>query len=148
MVQCDLESDLNTQVNVGKPQVVYREILVSKAKGSAVFEREISGKNHYAAVSILLEPLSRGEGICFESTAGEDQVPAQYIPAIENGIRESLEGGYLKGYPLVDVSIVLQGGSFDERSSELAFSVCASMACKDALEHASLRLLEPIMAVE
>ena len=140
--------EFKTNVNVGNPQVVYREILVSKAKGSAVFEREISGKNHYAAVSILLEPLSRGEGICFESTAGEDQVPAQYIPAIENGIRESLEGGYLKGYPLVDVSIVLQGGSFDERSSELAFSVCASMACKDALEHASLRLLEPIMAVE
>ena len=140
--------EFKTNVNVGNPQVVYREILTSKARGSAVFEREISGKAHFANVSIRLEPLKRGDGITFYSKVGNDQIPEQYIPAIEKGIRESLEGGYLKGYPLVDIAIIVVNGKFDERSSELAFSVTASMACKDALEKASLGLLEPIMEVE
>ncbi len=140
--------EFKTNVNVGSPQVVYREVIKSKTDGNAVFEREISGKMHFANVSILLAPLKRGDGITFESKAGDDQIPAQYLPMIEKGIRESLEGGFLKGYPLVDLSIKLTGGSFDERSSELAFSVCASMACKNALEKASLSLLEPIMDVE
>ena len=140
--------EFKTNVNVGNPQVVYREILTAKTTGSAVFEREISGKAHYARIGISLAPLGRGEGITFASTAGDDRVPEQYIPAIEQGIRESLEGGYLKGYPLVDIAIVVQDGEFDERSSELGFSVCAAMACKDALDNASISLLEPIMEVE
>ncbi|MCG8684946.1 MAG: elongation factor G, partial [Desulfobacterales bacterium] len=140
--------EFKTNVNVGNPQVVYREVLAAPAAGSAEFERDISGKSHFASVGIRLEPLARGEGIRFESSVTDDQIPGQYIPAIETGIRESLEGGYLKGYPLVDVSIRLESGSFDERSNELAFSVCASMACKNALESASIALLEPIMEVE
>jgi len=140
--------EFKTNVNIGNPQVVYREILTSEASGSAVFERDISGKAHFATVDIRLKPLKRGDGVTFNSKVGNDQIPEHYIPAMEKGIRESLEGGYLKGYPLVDISIVIEGGSFDERSSELAFSVCASMACKDALEKASLALLEPIMEVE
>jgi len=140
--------EFKTNVNVGNPQVVYREVIASPASGSAVFEREITGKSHFAEVRICLEPLDRGTGITFQSKAGDDQIPEQYLPAIEKGIRESLEGGYLKGYPLVDVAITVESGSFDDRSSELAFSVCASMACKDALENASIKLLEPIMEVE
>ncbi len=140
--------EFNTNVNVGSPQVVYREILLTEERGSAVFEREISGKTLFADVRIRLEPLERGAGIEFESRVDGDRISEQYLPSIEKGIRESLEGGYLKGYPLVDIKIVLEDGAFDERSSELAFSVCASMACKDALEKASLGLLEPIMAVE
>jgi elongation factor G len=140
--------EFKTNVNVGKPQVVYREILTSKSKGHAVFEREISGKGHFANISISLEPLNRGDGVTFDCKAGNDKIPEQYLGAIEKGIRESLEGGYLKGYPLVDAAIVIEDGSFDERSSELAFSVGASMACKDALENGSLGLLEPIMDVE
>ena len=140
--------EFKTNVNVGNPQVVYREVLTSKTKGDAVFEREISGKMHFAKVSITLEPLNRGDGITFESKAGDEQIPEQYLPVIEKGIRESLEGGFLKGYPFVDLAIVLKGGRCDDRSSELAFSVCASMACKDALEKASISLLEPIMEIE
>ena len=140
--------EFKTNVNVGNPQVVYREVLTSKTKGDAVFEREISGKMHFAKVSITLEPLNRGDGITFESKAGDEQIPEQYLPVIEKGIRESLEGGFLKGYPFVDLAIVLKGGMCDDRSSELAFSVCASMACKDALEKASISLLEPIMEIE
>ncbi len=140
--------EFKTNVNVGKPQVVYREIITARAKGHAVFEREISGKNHFAEISICLEPLNRGEGITFKCNPGNDKIPDQYIPAIEKTIRESLEGGYLKGYPLVDLAIIIEDGSFDERSSELAFSVGASMACKNALENGRIALLEPIMEVD
>ncbi len=144
-----MRKEFNTQVNVGNPQVVYREVVTAPARGEAVFDREISGKTHYARVRIQLQPLDRGAGVSFVNKAPEDQIPAQFAPAIEQGIRESLEGGYLKGYPLVDVGIVLQGGAYEEgKSTELGFSVCASMACKDALENASLALLEPIMQVE
>jgi elongation factor G len=140
--------EFNTNVNVGNPQVVYREILLARERGTAVFEREISGKSHFAEVRLSLEPLERGQGISFKSKTDDAAIPEQYLPAVEKGIRECLEGGFLKGYPLVDVSIVVEGGGFDERSSELAFSVCASMACKDALENAAIGLLEPIMDVE
>jgi len=141
--------EFKTNVNVGNPQVVYREVITAPAKGEAVFEREITGKAHYAKVAIRLVPLERGGGVTFTSTVTPEQVPEQYVSAIETGIRESLEGGFLKGYPLVDVGIVLEDGGFEEgNSSELGFSVCASMACKNALNSAALALLEPIMAVE
>ncbi len=141
--------EFNTQVNVGNPQVVYREVVTAPATGEAVFDREISGKSHYAKVRIRLKPLDRGTGVSFINKAPEDQIPPQFVPAIEQGIRESLEGGYLKGYPLVDVGIVLLGGEFLEgKTTDLGFSVCASMACKETLENASLALLEPIMQVE
>ncbi len=140
--------EFKTNVNVGSPQVVYREIMLAKEKGSAIFERDISGKTLFADVKIRLEPLERGTGITFKSEVDAVSIPEQYLPAIEKGIRESLEGGFLKGYPLVDIAIILEGGAFDERSNELAFSVCASMACKNTLEKASLGLLEPIMEVD
>ena len=140
--------EFKTNVNVGKPQVVYREVLNSKTRGSAVFEKEISGNMHFADVKISLEPLNRGDGIIFESKVEDTKIPEQYLPMIEKSIRGSLEGGFLKGYPLVDLVIKLIGGSFDERSSELGFSVCSSMACKNALKKASLSLLEPVMEVE
>ena len=141
--------EFNTKVNVGSPQVVYREVITSPAKGEAVFDREITGKAHYAKVAICLTPLERGKGVVFTSKVTPEQIPDQYVAAIETSVRESLEGGFLKGYPLVDVGIVLEdGGSEEGRASELAFSVCASMACKNALNIASMALLEPIMSVE
>ncbi|MFN2358573.1 MAG: elongation factor G [Desulfotignum sp.] len=144
-----MRKEFNTQVNVGNPQVVYREVVTAPATGEAVFDREISGKTHYAKVRIQIKPLDRGTGISFYNKAPEDQIPVQFVPAIEQSIRESLEGGYLKGYPLVDAGIMLLGGEFQEgKTTGLGFSVCASMACKDALEKASIALLEPIMQVE
>ncbi len=141
--------EFNTKVNVGKPQVVYREVVKAPAKGQAVFERDIQGKAHYADVTVALRPLGRGDGVQFKSEVTDAQIPDAYIPAIEKGIRESLEGGYLKGYPIVDVEIVLlDGGTEEGRGYELGFSVCAAMACKEALKSAEIGLLEPIMDVE
>ncbi len=141
--------EFNTNVNVGKPQVVYREIITAPATGQAVFEREIQGKSHYANVTVELKPLSRGEGVTFKSLVPEEKIAPQYIPNIETGIRESLDGGFLKGYPIVDVEIVLADGFSEEgKTSELSFGVCAAMAVKEALKNAKMTLLEPIMAVE
>ncbi|ACN16266.1 FusA4 [Desulforapulum autotrophicum HRM2] len=144
-----MQREFKTEVNIGKPQVVYREALGAESTGHAKFEREISGKNHFAEVTLSLRPLERGQGITFRSKIGEDQIPLQYVPAIEKGIKDALESGFLKGYPVVDTEIVLTGGSFNEsQSSDLGFSVCASMAVRDALEKAEMFLLEPIMDVE
>ncbi|MCG8550101.1 MAG: elongation factor G, partial [Desulfobacterales bacterium] len=141
--------EFNTNVNVGKPQVVYREIVTAPATGQAVFEREIQGKSHYANVTVALKPLSRGQGVTFKTLVSEEKIAPQYIPNIESGIRGSLDGGFLKGYPIVDVEIVLADGFSEEgKTSELGFGVCAAMAVKEALKNAKMALLEPIMDVE
>lgn len=155
--------EFNTNVNVGKPQVVYREVMESPATGHAVFERDIAGKSHFAELEIELRPLERGKGILFtnslsaetiqgyvESSRGSAQgFPAEFIAAIEKGAKEALESGFLKGYPMVDTEIVVKGCSIREgQSSALAFSVCSSMACKDAMGKGKVALLQPIMAVE
>jgi len=142
--------EFKTDVNVGNPQVVYRESIGSGAQGKAVFEREISGKTHFADVDLEVTPLERGKGLIFRSEVPDDDIiPQTYIPAIEKGIKDGLESGPLKGYPVVDLEVVLTGGSFNEsQSSDLAFSVCAGMAVREALEKADLLLLEPIMDVE
>ena len=141
--------EFNTSVNVGKPQVVYREIITAPATGQAVFEREIQGKAHYANVTVELNPLGRGQGITFKSLVPDEKIAPQYIQNIETGIRESLEGGFLKGYPIVDVGIVLVDGFSEEgKASELGFGVCAAMAVKETLKKAKMALLEPIMEVE
>ena len=141
--------EFNTSVNVGKPQVVYREIVTAPTTGQAVFEREIQGKSHYANVTVELKPLGRGQGVTFKSLVPEDKIAPQYIQNIETGIRASLDGGFLKGYPIVDVQIVLADGFSEEgKTSELGFGVCGAMAVKEALKNAKMALLEPIMDVE
>jgi elongation factor G len=93
--------------------------------------------------------LGRGSGVTFKSLVSEEKIAPQYIANIETGIRESLDGGFLKGYPIVDVEIVLVDGFSEEgKTSELGFGVCAAMAVKEALKNAKMSLLEPIMDVE
>ncbi len=141
--------EFKTSVNVGKPQVVYREAIEKEAAATAVFDREVAGQQHFGGVSIKLAPLERGTGNRFINKAPEESIPEQFIPAIEKGIMESFESGSLMGYPVADVEAVLTGVSFKESlGTELAFSVSASMACKEALSKGSPYLLEPIMAAE
>ncbi|MFH1154364.1 MAG: elongation factor G [Pseudomonadota bacterium] len=144
-----MQREFKTQVNVGKPQVVYRETPGALSLGHAVFDREISGKHHFAEVNLQIAPLPRGTGVVFKNTLAEGTLPATVYPAIEKGVRDCLESGFLKGYPIVDIEVTLTGGSFNEtQSTDLAFSVCATMACNQALEKAGIYLLEPIMDVE
>ncbi|MBF0209561.1 MAG: elongation factor G [Desulfamplus sp.] len=167
--------EFNTNVNVGKPQVVYREVMESSSDGHAIFERDIAGKTHFAELEIKLNPLERGAGVKFTNKlsketiqgyaetgrsaaesrrnaalgAAETLLPAEFIAAIEKGAKEALESGFIKGYPVVDTEIVVKRCSLKEgQSYPLAFSVCASMACKDAMERGKMALLQPIMEVE
>jgi elongation factor G len=141
--------EFNTQVNVGKPQVVYRETIANEATTVTVFDREIAGQNHYAEVRLTLSPLPRGTGNQFRSDVSAETIPPQFIPAIEKGVMESLESGPHMGYPVVDVGAVLTGGAFKEGvSSQLSYTVAASMACREAMEKGEAFLLDPIMSVE
>jgi len=141
--------EFKTHVNVGKPQVVYRETIESEASAGAVFDKEVAGQRHFGGVRLTLRPRSRGEGNFFSSDIDESTLPANFIPVIEQGVMESLESGMAMGYPVVDVEVVLTGGSFKESlGSDLAFKVSASMACKEALSKGNSFLLDPIMDVE
>jgi len=141
--------EFKTSVNVGKPQVVYRETIEKEASASQTFDREISGQKHFGEVEIKLKPLPRGTGNTFKSRITNEIIPDAFIPAIEKGVMESFESGSAMGYPVVDVEAILTGGSFKETNgSELAYTVSASMAAKDALSKSEPFLLEPIMKIE
>jgi elongation factor G len=144
-----MQREFNTQVNVGKPQVVHRETIEAEAEGNAVFDKEIAGQRQFGEVTLRLKPLPRGSGVRFASRVSAETIPEIFIPGIEKGVLESLESGTLMGYPVVDVDAMLVGGSFRESNgTELAYKVSASMACKNALNNAKPYLLDPIMKVE
>ncbi len=144
-----MQREFNTNVNVGKPQVVYRETIEKQGEGSAVFDKEIAGQRHFAKVTLKLTPLERGSKNRFISEVNEETIPDIFIPAIEKGVMESLESGSLMGYPVVDVKATLTGGAFKESlGTELAYTVSAFMACKTALANGEPFLLDPIMDVE
>jgi len=141
--------EFNTQVNVGKPQVVHRESIETETEARAVFDKEISGQRQFGEVEIKLTPLARGSGIRFKSTVTAEIIPEAFVAAIEKGVREAMESGTLMAYPVVDVEAVLIGGAFKESlGTELAYTVSASMACKEALSKGNPYLLDPIMDVE
>jgi len=144
-----MQREFNTQVNVGKPQVVHRETIEAEAEGNAVFDKEIAGQRQFGEVTLRLKPLPRGSGVRFATRVSAETIPEIFIPVIEKGVLESLESGTLMGYPVVDVDAMLVGGSFRESNgTELAYKVSASMACKNALNNAKPYLLDPIMKVE
>ena len=144
-----LKREFSTQVNVGKPHVVCKETVEQAAQAVAVFEKEIGGIRHFGEVLLELSPRERGKGNWFVDSLPDESLPAEFVPAIEQGVTESLESGVLLGYPVVDVAVALIGGTYKESlSSHLAFKVAASMACKEGLQKARPLLLEPIMAVQ
>ena len=111
--------------------------------------RQTGGRGQYAHVIVEFEPQPRGKGFEFVDKVVGGAVPKQFIPAVEQGIRESLENGPLAGYPIVDVKATLLGGSFHEvDSSDLAFKIAGSMALREGMEKGQPVLLEPVMRVE
>jgi elongation factor G len=144
-----LEREFGIAVNVGKPQVVYRETIRAEAQAEALFDRELGGSRHYAAVSAHLAPRSRGAGNMVVNKVRDNSIPENFFPAVQQGVEDALNSGILMGYPVVDVETVVFGGKYMEGlSSEIAFRVAASMAFRKACELASAVLLEPYMAVE
>jgi len=144
-----LLEDFHVAVNVGKPQVVYRETITRRVDGEGKFEREIEGALHFGHVRLRLEPQGRGAGVAIENASSDGVIPAELIPSVETGIRESITNGVVAGYPVVDLKVSLLGGSYREGSSSpLAFQVAAAMAFREGCQKAHPVLLEPIMKIE
>jgi elongation factor G len=143
-----MQREFNTNVNVGRPQVVYRETTAGPAQATAVFDREIAGQRHCAEVCLAVAPRARGAGSNFVVALPPDALPPVFVAAIRKGALGALESGPVSGYPVVDVDVRLAGAAPKDTSTELAFTVAASMACREALSRANPFLLEPIMAAE
>src|SRR5215468_2220062 len=141
--------EFKVDANVGRPQVAYKETIQREVRQEGRFIRQTGGRGQYGHVVLRIAPLPPGSGFEFADETKGGVVPREYIPAVEKGAREALEGGVLAGYPMVDVKVALLDGSAHEGdSSELAFKIAASMALKDGAKKAHPVLLEPVMAVE
>lgn len=139
------------QVNVGKPQVSYREALSAKAEGECTIDRMMAGDPQFAKVVLVIEPLPRGSGIQFVNGLGSAQVIAQpLLKAIESGFREAAEVGPIASYPLIDLRGTLKKVEMrdPQSTSEMAFKAASSLALRDAVKKAHVQLLEPIMKLE
>ncbi len=142
--------EFSVEANVGRPQVAYRETIKRAVnKIDAKFKRQTGGSGMYGHVVIDLEPLPPGTGFEFENKVKGGNVPREYIPAVEKGMREALAGGILAGYPLVDVRArLIDGSSHNVDSNEMAFKIAGSMAIQDAAKTAGIKILEPVMELE
>lgn len=144
-----MRREFKTNVNVGKPQVVYRETIKNSVKASAVFDKEIAGQHQFGEVELQLTPLPRGSGNKFKFKITDETIPEIFMPSIKKGIMESFESGAVMGYPVIDVEAVVIGGSYKESiGTELAYNISASMACGKALMNGDSFLLDPIMKTE
>ena len=142
--------EFSVAANVGRPQVAYRETIKRPVnKIDAKFKRQTGGSGMYGHVVIDLEPLAPGSGFEFEDKVKGGNVPREYIPAVEKGMREALAGGILAGYPLVDVKArLIDGSSHNVDSNEMAFKIAGSMAIQEAAKAAGIKILEPVMELE
>lgn len=141
-----LKQRFGVNVTTEVAKVPYRETIAGKAKAQGRHKRQSGGRGQYGDCHIELEPLPRGEGFSFESKIVGGAIPKNYIPAIEKGIRETMERGLIAGYPLVDFKVTVYDGSYhDVDSSEMAFKIAGSLALKNAAEQAKPIILEPIM---
>ena len=144
-----LKREYNVEANVGKPQVAYRETIRKPAKGEEKYARQTGGRGQYGHVVIEIEPNEPGAGFEFNNKIVGGVIPREYVPAVEKGIVQAMEGGILAGYEMVDVKVNLVFGSYHEvDSSEMAFKIAGSIAFKTAAKAASPALLEPVMKVE
>ncbi len=142
--------EFNVEAHVGKPQVAYRETITQPVENVRIrYIRQTGGRGQFADVVIALDPTGPGGGYEFVDEIKGGVIPREYIPAVDAGIQEAMQGGVVAGYPLVDVRVRLTFGSYHEvDSSEMAFKIAGSMAFKEAAKKAKPQLLEPVMAVE
>jgi elongation factor G len=144
-----LKRDFNAHVNVGKPRVVYRETIQKKIEIEGLFEKELGERKHFGHVRLLLEPRVRGEGNEIVRQTGETSIPEEFYPAIHEGIEEAALSGIVSGYPIVDIRVTINGGSYREgESTTLGYKIAASSAVRNGCLQAAPILLEPIMMVD
>ena len=140
--------EFKVEANVGAPQVAYKESIKQFVDHETKYKRQSGGSGQYGHVKIKLEPNETGKGYEFINAVTGGSIPKEYIPAVDTGIKGSLQAGVLAGYPVVDVKVTLYDGSYHEvDSSEMAFKIAGPMAFKEACRKAEPVLLEPIMKV-
>lgn len=142
--------EFKVQANVGRPRVAYRET-ISREVDKVVerYVKQTGGRGQFAHIEISLKPAEPGSGIVFENAIRGGSIPTEFIPAVEKGVREAAEGGVLAGYPITDLVVTLDDGSFHEvDSSDMAFKMAGSMAFKDGVQRGKPILLEPMMRAE
>ena len=141
-----LQREFKVECNVGAPQVAYKETIKKAVEAEAKFARQSGGRGQYGHCKIEMIP-TEGE-YEFENAIVGGAIPREYIPAVDNGIREAAESGIIAGYPVINFKIRLFDGSYhDVDSSETAFKIAASLALKEAAKSASPAILEPMMLV-
>ena len=144
-----MKREFNVEMNVGKPQVAYRETINGSAEAEGKYIRQSGGKGQYGHVWLKLEPLERGKGFEFVNQIKGGVIPQEFISSVEKGTKEALDRGILANYPISDLKVTLYDGSFhDVDSSDFAFKIAASMAFQDAAKNAKPVILEPIMKLE
>ncbi|MBY0517702.1 MAG: elongation factor G [Bacteriovoracaceae bacterium] len=147
---CDrLAREFKVGVNVGSPQVAYRESVTGSAHAEQVVNREIQGKNQYGHCRLKVEPLEGAAEIKVEIPKKERGVPVEFYEAVERGILDSAPGGALAGYPFIAIKITVEEVKYSETdSNDVAYVIAASQAFKEACQKAGLVLMEPMMALE
>ena len=144
-----MKREFNVEANVGEPQVAYRETIKGTAEAQGKHAKQSGGRGQYGDVWVRFEPNEPGKGYEFFDEIKGGVVPQEYRPAVQKGIKETLDGGVIAGYPVVDVKATLYDGSYhDVDSSELAFNLAAHLAAREGIKKANPVLLEPVMKVE
>ena len=141
--------EFGVKANLGRPQVAYKETFLKAAEGEGRYLRPVGGKSQFGQCRLAFEPLGRGRGFAFVNAMKPGLLPQEYVSAIEDGVRESLDFGTLAGFPMTDLRATLVAGTYSEAdSTPLAFKIAATLAFKDAAAKASPVLLEPVGRLE
>ena len=144
-----MKREFKVEANVGAPQVAYREYLAKPVDLTYTHKKQSGGSGQFAEIKISVTPAERGSGFVFVDEIKGGNVPKEYIPSVEKGLRETAETGSLIGFPIIDFEVHLIDGKYhDVDSSALAFEICARGAMREAAQRAGIKLLEPIMKVE
>jgi elongation factor G len=144
-----LQREFKVNVNIGQPQVAYKESITASVKAEGKYIHQSGGRGQYGHCCLELEPLERGEGFEFVDKIKGGAIPREFIPAIKKGVEQAMTEGVLAGYPLVDMKVTLYDGSFHEvDSSEAAFKMAAIRGIKEGVQKANPIILEPIMKIE
>jgi elongation factor G len=137
------------EVNVGAPQVAYRETITRRTEIDYTHKKQTGGTGQYARVKLVVEPNEKGKGFEFDNRIVGGVVPKEYIPGVEKGLNSVMTAGTIIGFPVVDVKVSLVDGAYHEvDSSTIAFEIAARTALREALQKSAPVLLEPIMKVE
>ena len=144
-----MKREFKVEANIGAPQVAYRETISREAEHTYTHKKQSGGSGQFAEVKMIITPTEPGEGFSFESRIVGGNVPKEYIPGVEKGVKSVMDSGPLAGFPVIDFKVALIDGKFhDVDSSVLAFEIAARQWMREAMKKAGAKLLEPVMKVE